>query len=104
MQNVTKELTPEQRLQQFVKMYEKMSEDELLEVIRSKTAELGRLPQKSEIPAAYYFKHKYGPWPRVLEAAGVKEVSPSYLRRKTNRAANRQAKKEKKKAQMNKVE
>ena len=65
--------------------YQKKTDQELLDIIRRATKELGRLPTKADIPAAYYFKQKFGPWPRVLEAAGVKPVSETYERREQAR-------------------
>ncbi len=59
--------------------YKKKTDRELLDIIRRATKELGRLPTKADIPAAYYFKQKFGPWPRVLEAAGVKPLQLYYI-------------------------
>ena len=61
--------------------YAKMSDEELCEMIRKKTQELGRTPRVGEIPAARDIKRRLGAWPRVLEKAGVKEPSEIYLRR-----------------------
>ena len=57
------------------KKYAKMSDEELCEMIRKKTQELGRTPRVGEIPAARDIKRRLGAWPRVLEKAGVKEPS-----------------------------
>ena len=48
------------------------TDEELLQIIRDKTEELGRLPLKSDIPEYHFIKCRFGPWPRALEAAGVK--------------------------------
>ncbi|MBQ8563522.1 MAG: hypothetical protein IJ443_06510 [Firmicutes bacterium] len=66
-------MTPEER--SLCAKYAEMTDDELMELIRKQTKELGRLPTKSDIPGAVYFKQRFGPWPRILEAAGVKPLS-----------------------------
>ena len=77
--------------------YKKKTDRELLDIIRRATKELGRLPTKADIPAAYYFKQKFGPWPRVLEAAGVKPVSETYERREQARKEKHNSKRKLKK-------
>lgn len=62
--------------------YAAMSDEELLDVLRQRAAELGHLPTKNDIPGHEYFKQRFGPWPRILEAAGLKPVSETHLRRK----------------------
>lgn len=62
--------------------YAAMSDEELLDVLRQRAAELGRLPIKEDVTGAAYFKQRFGPWPRILEAAGLKPVSETHLRRK----------------------
>ncbi|CDB02153.1 putative uncharacterized protein [Firmicutes bacterium CAG:145] len=76
------------------KKYAKMSDEELCEMIRKKTQELGRTPRVGEIPAARDIKRRLGAWPRVLEKAGVKEPSEIYLRRVEARKVKRLKKKE----------
>ena len=46
------------------------------ELLRQKNKELGRLPRKDDFdePARSRIKAFLGPWPRALEAAGLKEV------------------------------
>lgn len=75
--------------EQIIAAYRELNDEELLDVIRKKAKELGRPPKKVEVPASHYFKQKFGPWPRVLEAAGVKVVSKRYLRRKRARKEKR---------------
>lgn len=62
--------------------YAAMSDEELLDVLRQRAEELGRLPIKEDVTGAAYFKQRFGPWPRILEAAGLKPVSETHLRRK----------------------
>lgn len=47
------------------------------ELLRSKGSELGRLPKKEDFdePTRSRIKAYLGPWPRALEAAGLKEIS-----------------------------
>jgi len=46
------------------------------ELLRQKNDELGRLPRKDDFdePTRSRIKAYLGPWPRALEAAGLKEV------------------------------
>lgn len=46
------------------------------ELLRQKGKELGRLPHKDDFdePTRSRIKAFLGPWPRALEAAGLKEV------------------------------
>lgn len=55
-----------------------------LDALRRKHGELGRLPTKADFPDVERGRIKawLGPWPRALEMAGLKEVSPRYLRRR----------------------
>lgn len=62
--------------------YKLMSDEELYDVLRMKAEELGRLPIKNDVVCAEYFKQRFGPWPRILEQAGLKPVSEVHLRRK----------------------
>ena len=76
------------------KKYAKMSDEELCEMIRKKTQELGRTPRVGEIPAARDIKRRLGAWPRVLEKAGVKEPSDIYQRRVEARKVKKLKRKE----------
>lgn len=53
----------------------------MLELLRTYASHLDHLPAKYEIPDADYFRKRFGPWPRVLEKAGLKVPSPTKLRR-----------------------
>ena len=46
------------------------------ELLRQKSKELGRLPRKDDFdgPTKSRIKAFLGPWPRALEAAGLKEA------------------------------
>ena len=79
------------------KKYAAMSDEELLQFIREKTEEFGRPPKVDEVTASRYIKRRLGAWPRVLEKAGVKPPSPTYMRRVANRKAKRRKSKANKK-------
>lgn len=61
--------------------YEAMSDEEVLHMLRVYAARLDHPPAKYEVPDADYFRKRFGPWPRVLEKAGLKPLSPTKLRR-----------------------
>lgn len=71
----------EKQLEEIVYEYSQKTDEELLDVVRKYTEELGRVPKREEVPGSRYIKSRFGPWPRVLERAGVKEPSPVYERR-----------------------
>lgn len=52
-----------------------------ISLLQKKQAELGRLPKKSDFEPGKigFIKSILGPWPRALEAAGLKPVSQHYL-------------------------
>ena len=54
-----------------------------LTILVDKAEELGRLPMKSDLTSEelYTVKNMLGPFPRALEAAGLKEVSDHYRRK-----------------------
>lgn len=59
-----------------------------VEQLRKKTGELGRLPKKEDFDEKTRSRIKayLGPWPRALEAAGIKEVSESRKRKLSQKA------------------
>lgn len=61
--------------------YNQMSDEEIYQMIRDVTAELGHPPTKADIEGAGFLKNRFGPWPRLLEVAGVKPISPTKQRR-----------------------
>ena len=63
------------------RQYEGMTDEEVLELLRKYAARLDHIPAKYEIPDADYFRKRFGPWPRVLEKAGLKPPSPTKQRR-----------------------
>ena len=67
-------------------------------LLRDKSLELERLPQKSDFPSdeVCLIKQKLGPWPRALEAAGLKpppeitSAEKSRLKRERSRKLRKQ--------------
>lgn len=68
---------------EFTEVHKNDTDEELLEIVRKKAEELGRAPKKHEVPGFICLKMRFGPWPRVLEKAGLK--SPKIPRRRKTR-------------------
>ncbi|MBR4881904.1 MAG: hypothetical protein IKU19_08210 [Clostridia bacterium] len=68
-----------------------------IELLKNKFTELGRLPKRADFADndVCLIKQKLGPWPRALEAAGLKEP-PEVSRIEKNRAKRARAKERKK--------
>lgn len=66
-----------------------MTDEELLQYIRTAAAELGRVPKKSEVSCALQIKSRFGPWPRALELAGVKVPSERSRQRQERKKEKR---------------
>lgn len=69
----------------------RVSKEEYICRMRRKAEELGRLPKKSDfdVETVNGIKSFFGPWPRALEAAGIKE--PNLLRIEKKREKRRRA-------------
>ena len=76
----------------------KMTDEELLDCVRRVAAELGRPPKRLEVPENLQLKTRFGPWPRILEMAGVKEPTQARLekleRRKEKHLRQRERRRE----------
>lgn len=59
------------------------------ELLRQKYKQLGRLPRKDDFdePTRSRIKSFLGPWPRALEAAGLKAAKPQEAKSKKKRRA-----------------
>lgn len=66
-------MTPEEK--KMIEIYERMTDEEIFQFVRNTADELGHPPIKTDLMCPWYLKERFGPWPRFLEAAGVKEVS-----------------------------
>lgn len=79
-------MTPEEK--KMIAIYERMTDEELLSFIYNTGIELERIPKKSDFVGFWYLKERFGPWPRILEAAGLKQVTErrkQKLKRKAKR-------------------
>ncbi len=65
----------------FAEEHKKSTDEELFEAVRKRAEELGHIPTKEEFVGFVCLKARFGPWPRVLEKAGLKE--PKEKSRKT---------------------
>lgn len=74
--------------------YVKMTDEELLQLVRDFVAENNRMPERCDLLYDTVLKERFGPWGRMLEKAGVKEVAQSYLDRRRRRKEKRERHKE----------
>ena len=58
----------------------KYTKEELLNIIKAKTEELGRTPNSIEIPQASSIIRYFGSWNKALEAAGMKPNTRKYTK------------------------
>ena len=65
--------------------YQAMSDEELLQLVRDFVKENDRLPTRKDLIYDTVLKQRFGPWGRMLEQAGVKEVAYTYLERRKRR-------------------
>lgn len=87
----------------IIKYLDKMTDEDVFLYLRKKAVQLGRPPKRSDfVELDGKLKMRFGPWPRLLEAAGLKPVSERRLekegssRRKRKKARiNHMKKKEK---------
>ncbi len=56
-------------------LYESFTDEELLDMLRSETAKLGRFPSQHEIFCVYrmYIRKRFRNWPTALRRAGLKK-------------------------------
>ena len=65
------------KLHEVSEPYRALSDEELLQLVRDFVAENNRLPERSDLLYDTVLKERFGPWDRMLEKAGVKEVAHS---------------------------
>ena len=82
------------KLNELRQPYRTLSDEELLQLVRDFVAENNRLPERSDLLYDTVLKERFGPWGRMLEKAGVKEVAHSYLERRRRRQEKRARHKE----------
>ena len=78
--------------QLFLASFRELTDEEVFAFIKGAKELLGRLPVKADIPAFYALKQRFGPWPRMLEKAGVKPLSETKIRREKAKKAKRSGK------------
>ena len=74
--------------------YTKMSDEELLQLVRDFTMEYGREPTRKDVLYDRELKKRFGPWSRMLEKAGTRPVAEHYLEGKKRRREKRARHKE----------
>lgn len=80
MKIIEKDLQTLQRQEaEFAKTHKSDTDDELIAYLVKCSKELGRCPKKEDIIGHTYLKQRFGPWPRILERAGLKEKSQKRL-------------------------
>ncbi len=82
------------RLRELAAPYRKLSDEQLLQLVRDFVAENNRMPERCDLVYDTVLKERFGPWGRMLEKAGVKEVAKTYLERKRRRKEKRERHKE----------
>ena len=76
MKNIADNLQTLQKQEaEFARTHKSDTDDELIAYLVKCSKELGRCPKKEEIIGHTYLKQRLGPWPRILERAGLKEKS-----------------------------
>lgn len=65
-------------------MKDKLSREDYIRILRKKADELGRFPKKSDFDeqTVSMIKSLFGPWPRALETAGIKQPNYERLRKR----------------------
>ena len=83
-----------QKLNEVRAPYKEMTDEELLQLVRDFTEENGREPMQADVLYDREFKHRLGPWNRMLEQAGTRPVAQSYLDKQQRRREKRRRHKE----------
>ena len=60
---------------EFARLHKSDTDEELIAYLVKCSKELGRCPKKEDVIGHTYLKQRFGPWPRILERAGLKEKS-----------------------------
>ena len=68
----------------FAALHKNDTDDQLLRYVRDCGLLMGRVPKKDQVIGSSYLKSRLGPWPRILENAGLKQISKRRLARMTN--------------------
>ena len=82
MRNIASDLQMLQRQEaEFEKAHKSDTDEELIAYLVKCSKELGRCPKKEDIVGHTYLKARLGPWPRILERAGLKEKSQKRIQK-----------------------
>lgn len=80
MKNIADNLQTLQKQEaEFARTHKSDTDDELIAYLVKCSKELGRCSKKEDIIGHTYLKQRFGPWPRILERAGLKEKSQKRL-------------------------
>ncbi len=60
---------------EFAQKHRTDTDEELIRYLKECADEIGRCPKKDDVVGYAYLKQRLGPWPRILERAGLKEKS-----------------------------
>ena len=82
------------KLNTLCEPYTKMSDADLLQLVRDFVRECGREPMRKDVLYDRELKYRFGPWTRMLEKAGTRPVSEYYLEGKKRRREKRERHKE----------
>ncbi len=74
--------------------YVKMSDEELLQLVRDFAREHGREPTQRDVIYDRELKARFGPWNRMLERAGTRPIGEHYQEKKERRKEKRARHKE----------
>ena len=78
MKNIADNLQTLQKPEtEFARTHKSDTDDELIAYFVKCSKEFGRCPKKEDIIGHTYLKQRLGPWPRILERAGLKEKAKS---------------------------
>ena len=83
-----------QKLNEVRAPYKKMTDEELLQLVRDFTEENGREPMQADVLYDRELKARFDPWPRMIERAGTRPVGTHYLEKKERRKEKRARHKE----------
>ena len=82
------------KLNALCEPYTKMSDAELLQLVRDFTMEYGREPMRKDVLYDRELKARFGPWNRMLERAGTRPIGEHYQEKKERRKEKRARHKE----------
>ena len=77
------------KLREVAAPYRKLSDEELLQLVRDFTEENGREPMRADVLYDGELKTRFGPWTRMIEKADTRSVSQGYLDRRERRKEKR---------------